>query len=321
MRTKKKRQMPDTHVVFGAGPVGRALANELVARNLAVRVVSRSPVNDLPAGVEPARGDASDPAFATEAAVGAVSVYQCLNPPYSRWGDLFPPLQRAVVGAAQAAGARYVSFENVYMYGDTRCVPITEDLPHAAHTRKGKVRAAMAEELAALSQAGNLQLATARASDYFGPRATFQSPLGERVTGRALAGKTAQVIGDPDQPHSYTYLPDAARVLATLGTDDRAIGAVWHVPNAPARSTRQIAAMIAEALGRAVEVQPTPRWMLRLLGLVNPDVRELDEMLYEFTGPFIVDGAKFETTFGFGATPLAESIPATIAWWRARSLN
>ncbi len=310
--------MTDLHVVFGAGTIGRTLVDALVARGLAVRVVSRSGSADLPRGIEQARGDAADPAFAKAAAKGAAAVYQCLNPPYSRWTDLFPPLQASVVAAAQAAGARYVSFENLYMVGDTHGAPITEDLPFAPHTRKGRVRAAMAEDLARRAAAGDLRLATARASDYFGPRATSQSPLGERVIGRALAGKSAQVIGDPDQPHSYTYAPDAAAVLATLGTDDRALGEVWHVPNAPARTTRQLVAMIADALGREVRLQPAPRWLLRLLGLFNPDVRELDEMLYEFTQPFVVDGSKFTTTFGIGATPLEEAIAATVAWWRAR---
>lgn len=310
--------MTDLHVVFGAGTIGRALVDALVARGLAVRVISRSRAADLPPGVEQAEGDAADAAFAKAATEGAATVYQCLNPPYSRWADLFPPLQASVVAAARAVGARYVSFENVYMYGDTHGAPISEDLPFETKTRKGRVRAAMAGDLARLSAAGDLRLATARASDYFGPRATSQSPLGERVIGRALAGKSAQVIGDPDQPHSYTYAPDAAQVLATLGTDDRALGQVWHVPNAPAGTTRQIVAMIAGALGREVRLQPAPRWLLRLLGLLNPDMRELDEMLYEFTQPFVVDGSKFTATFGIGATPLEDAIAATVAWWRAR---
>lgn len=288
---------------------------------LAVRLVSRSAAADLPPGVEQATGDAADPAFARDAAKGAATVYQCLNAPYPQWADLFPPLQASVVAAARAADARYVSFENVYMYGDTHGAPITEDLPFAATTRKGRVRAAMAEELARLAAAGDLRLATARASDYFGPRATAQSPFGDLVIARALAGKPAQVMGDPDQPHSYTYAPDAAAVLATLGTDDRALGEVWHVPNAPARTTRQVVGMIAEALGREIRLQPAPRWLLRLLGLFNPTVRELDEMRYEFTQPFVVDGSKFERTFGIGATPLEELIAATVAWWQAKAPN
>ena len=224
-----------------------------------------------------------------------------------------------MVAAAKAAGARYVSFENVYMYGDSRGALISELLPNAARTRKGRVRAAMAEELARLASQGDLEVVTARASDYFGPRATDQSAFGDRVIGNALRRKPAQVIGNPDQPHSYTYAPDAARTLATLGTDDRAVGQIWHVPNAPAKTTRDLIAMISQALGRDIRVQVAPKLILKLLGLFNPTVRELDEMLYEFEQPFIVDGSKFERTFGTGATPFAELIPATVAWWKATS--
>ena len=307
--------MGDVHVVFGTGPVGRALIDALIDRGLPVRAVCRAP-SSLPDGVETAAGDAADPAFATAAAKDAAAVYQCLSPPYHKWVDLFPPLQRAAVAAARATDARYVSFENLYMYGDTHGAPLGEDLPHAATTRKGRLRAAMAAELKAMSAAGDLAVATARASDYFGPRAREQSPLGTQVIGRALAGKPAQVVGDPDQLHSYTYLPDIGRVLALLGTDERAVGAVWHVPNAPARTTRELIAMIAAELGHDIKVAPAPNLLLRGLGLFNPIVGELVEMLYEFEQPFVVDSSRFEKTFGIGATPFAQSIPATVAWWR-----
>jgi nucleoside-diphosphate-sugar epimerase len=310
--------MGDIHVVFGAGAVGRAVIDALVERGLPVRAVCRTP-SGLPEGVEAVHGDAADLAFAAEAATDAAAVYQCLSPPYARWAELFPPLQRSVVAAAQSAGARYVSFENVYMYGDTHGRPMTEETPHAPTSRKGHVRAAMAGELKRLSDAGDVALATARASDYFGPLALEQSPLGARVIGRALAGKPAQVVGDPDQPHSYTYLPDIGHALATLGTDERAVREVWHVPTAPARTTRDLIAMIAAELGRDIKVSVAPKLMLRALGLFNPDASELIEMLYEFEQPFILDSSKFEKTFGMSATPFEQSIPATVAWWRAHA--
>lgn len=304
------------HVVFGTGAIGLALIDELVSTGRPTRAVNRSGRAALPSGVDVIGDDASDPAFATEAAAGADAVYQCLNPPYDRWTELFPRLQDAVVAAARSAGARYVSFENVYMYGDTRGAPMTEATPSDPHTRKGAVRAAMADQLRRLHEAGDLEVTTARASDYFGPRATTQSPFGDRVIGAALAGRPAQVIGDPDQRHSYTYAPDAARTLAALGTRDDVVGEIWHVPNAPARTTRQIIAMIADELGSPIKVRVAPRPLLRLMGLFNPTIRELPEMLYEFTQPFIVDGTKARERLGLTATPLDEAVRETVAWFR-----
>ena len=311
--------MSQLHVVFGAGPIGLATVDALVARDLPVRVVSRSGRAVVPSGVEVVAADASSPTAATAAADGAAVVHQCLNPEYHRWAEDFPPLQAAVVAGCRAHVARLVSFENVYMYGDTGGAPITEDTPTRPHTRKGRVRLAMAEELRSLHEAGELDVVTARASDYFGPGALEQSPLGELVIGKALAGKSAQVVGDPSRPHSYTFIPDAGRTMAELGTRDDVSGEVFHVPNAPARSTREIVDMIAEQLGTEVEVQVAPKLLLRVMGLFNPSIREVIEMLYEFEQPFVVDSSKAEQRLGLSPTPLDEALATTIAWFRARS--
>jgi nucleoside-diphosphate-sugar epimerase len=305
-----------THVIFGAGPVGLALTDELVERGLQVRIVNRSGNAPVPAQVEKVAGDATDSDSAVDAANGAAVVYQVLNPPYHRWPEEFPGLQESVVSAARVVGARYVSFENLYMYGDSHGQPIDETTPTEPHTRKGKVRMEMAETLAALSDSGDLELATARASSYFGPRATWQSPLGERVIGRALAGKSAQVLGDPDAKHSFTYLKDLSRVLATLGTDDRALGEVWHVPNAPAQTTNELVAMIGDELGQEIKVSAAPEPILKLMGLFNPTLREVNEMLYEFKSDYVVDGKRFTNLFGTEATPLDQAISETVASWK-----
>jgi len=310
--------MTDAHVVLGTGAIGLALVDELFASGRSVRAVNRSGRADVPAGVEVRAGDLTDPTFAADAVAGAVVVYQCLNPPYHRWAEEFPGLQAAAVNAARSIGARFVSFENTYMYGDTHGEPMTETTPVRAHTRKGEVRAAMADELRALHNAGDLRVSTARASDYFGPRGTLQSPLGDLVIGAALRGKGARVVGDPDQPHSYTYTVDAAHTLAALGERDDIDGEVFHVPNAPAHTTRQIVELIAEQLGSSIRLSTVPRLVLRALGLFNPTVRELDEMRYEFTQPFIVDSTKAEVRLAIAPTPLPEAIKATIAWFRSR---
>lgn len=310
--------MSDTHVVLGTGAIGLALVEELVASGRPVRAVNRSGRAEVPAGVEVCAGDLTDPAFAGAATADAAIIYQCLNPPYHRWAEEFPGLQDAAVGAARAAGARLVSFENTYMYGDTNGEPMTETTPMRAHTRKGKVRAAMAEQLQALHESGDLRVSTARASDYFGPRGSSQSPFGDLVIGAALAGKAARVMGDPDQPHSYTYTVDAARTLAALGSRDDVDGEIFHVPNAPAQTTRQIIDMISELFGSPIKVSAAPRLVMRALGLFNPTVRELDEMRYEFTQPFIVDSTKAQNRLDIAPTPLPEALQATIAWFRNR---
>jgi nucleoside-diphosphate-sugar epimerase len=278
-----------------------------------VRLVNRSGTAPVPDDVEVVSGDASDQGFAASAAQGAEVVYQTLNPPYHRWVELFPALQAGVLAAAQATGARLVSMENVYMYGRPNGQPLTETHPYAADTKKGKLRARMARELLAAHQAGRVQVAVGRASDYFGPRGGAQSNLGDRVFPAALAGKTATVMGDPDQPHTYTYIPDIGEGLAVLGEHPDAPGEVWHLPNDPqTRTTRQLVEVIYRLAGQPrTKVRGTPTLLLRALGVVNPTVRELVELQYEFQEPFIVDSTKIATKLEVHATPLDQALADT----------
>jgi nucleoside-diphosphate-sugar epimerase len=306
------------HVVFGAGQVGRALVAHLTGLGLAVRALSRHRPPDLADGVDWRAADATDPGAATAAAEGAVVVYQCLNAPYTSWPERFPLLQRGVLAAAEGNGALLVSLENVYAYGSTGGRPLTEDLPLAATTAKGRTRAAMTRDLLAAANAGRVRIAIGRASDFFGPGAT-ETTLGERVFANAIAGKRADFIGNPDLPHSYSYVPDIAAGLATLGTDDRAVGGVWHLPGPETVTTRRVLDLVAGEVGHPVPVRSVPKLAVRALGLFNPMMRELAEMTYEFEQPFVLDTTKYESAFGTAGTPLASALAATVAWYRGRN--
>lgn len=310
------------HVVFGAGPVGRAVADELMARGRQVRVVSRSGrPSDTPSegAIEWAVADASDPEATIAAAEGASVVYFALNPPYHQWPELFPPLQANVLAAAKQAGARLVAIENVYMYGPTGGTPMVETAPAAATTKKGRVRAAMHDQLMAAHAAGDVAVAVGRASDFVGPR-VLESGLGSRAVGPLIAGKRAQVFGDPDLPHTYTYMPDIGVALANLGERDEAVGEVWHIPSGGTVTTRAYLQLLADAAGVGeVRVQRVSKLMLRLVGLFNAAARESVEMVYQFEEPFILDHSKYTAVFGDHATPLADAAAATVEWYRGQA--
>src|SRR5215207_2852318 len=173
----------ELHVVFGTGAVGMSVMDALVQRGRQVRMVNRSGRASVPGSVEVVGGDATDEAFAREASEGASVVYNALNPPYNKWPELFPGLQAGVLEGAASAGAKLIAMENLYMYGPTDGRPITEDLPYAPNTRKGRVRAMMSEELMEAHTSGRVRVAIGRASDFFGPR-VLASAAGEQVFGR-----------------------------------------------------------------------------------------------------------------------------------------
>jgi nucleoside-diphosphate-sugar epimerase len=305
------------HVVFGTGQVGLTLAARLAGAGVLVRTVSRRRPAVLAEGVDWRAADATDPEAVADAAKGASVVYQCLNAPYTQWPKLFPPLQHNVLRAAEHADAVLVTMENLYGYGPTAGKPMTEDLPMAATTSKGRARAAMTAELLAAGKAGQVRVAIGRASDFFGPGVT-DSTLGTRVFGNAVAGKRADFIGNPELPHTYSYVPDIAAGLATLGTDERAVGQVWHLPGPETVTTRALLDLVAAEVGHPVGIRNVGKVALRALGLVNPLLRELAEMSYEFEEPFVLDTSKYESTFGTAGTPLARAVSETVAWYRAQ---
>lgn len=304
------------HLVFGTGAIGMALIEQLRAGGKMVRAVNRAGAADVPEGVEVVGGDATDERFTKSACSDASVVYFCLNPPYTSWPELFPPLQAGVLAGAASAGAKLVAIENLYAYGPTEGLPLTEDHPYAATTRKGLVRAQMTEDLMAAHEAGTVRVAIGRASDYFGPRGPL-SVMGGFVFYPALAGKTTRLFGKPDMPHTYSYVPDIAKGLAVLGERDEALGRAWHLPNAETLTSRRFVEMIYETAGNRPKISATPKTVVRLVGLRNPMVREMVEMLYEFEEPLVVDHSRFETAFGNHATPLDEAIDTTVAWYQA----
>jgi nucleoside-diphosphate-sugar epimerase len=309
------------HVVLGAGAVGMAVVDALARRGAPVRVVNRSGLRAPMAGVQSVVGDVADSAFAASTTRGARVIYQALNPPYHRWAQEFPGLQAAAIAAAQTAGARLVAMDNVYMYGRAAGRPFTEDRAYDAHTRKGRVRAQMARDLMAAHDAGRVQVTVGRASDFFGPRGGEQSLIGDLVVPRALADKTAVVLGDPDMPHTYTFVPDIGENLVRLGERDDALGRVWHLPSPETRTTRQVIGLVYEAAGTRPRLRITPAWQMRALGLVNRTVREVNEMRFEFDEPFIVDASRAETELGLRATPLADAVDQTVRWYREQATS
>jgi nucleoside-diphosphate-sugar epimerase len=306
------------HVIFGTGQVGLTLAARLAGSGIAVRTVSRRRPARLAAGIDWRSADATDPEAAADAAKGATVVYQCLNAPYTQWPKLFPPLQRNVLAAAEHAKALLVTLENVYGYGPIGGAPMTEDLPLAATTSKGRTRAAMTAELLAAAGAGRVRIAIARASDFFGPGVT-ETTLGQRVFGNAVAGKRADFIGNPDLGHTYSYVPDIAAGLVTLGTDERAVGQVWHLPGPETVTTRAVLDLVAAEVGHPVDVRDVPKLALRALGLVKPLMRELAEMSYEFEQPFVLDTSKYTSMFGAAGTPLGTAIGETVGWYKTQA--
>ncbi len=306
------------HVILGTGQLGLAIMDELVSAGLPVKLVNRSgQLNEpLPARVILETANANDPTAIAQATAGAEIVYFCMQPAYHQWPEKFAPLAANIIeGVSRHPGIKLVFGDNLYMYGPTAGQPIHEELPYAAETRKGQARAQVANMLLAAHEAGKCQVTIGRASDFYGPRAT-DSMAGEMLFEAALKGKTANLTGDLDQPHTLTYIRDFARALVTLSQHDEAYGRFWHVPSAETLTPRQFIQLLEAEIGRPVKVRTAGKLMMWLVGLFNPAAGEVVEMMYEFEEPFVMDHSRFAATFGSDVTSHEVAIRETVDWYR-----
>jgi nucleoside-diphosphate-sugar epimerase len=309
--------MSELHVIFGTGPLGKWTARELLKLGKTVRMINRSgKATGLPGEVEVLAGDANDTAKNTDLSKGAAAIYQCAQPLYFEWAEKFPAFQAAILAAAVKNGAKLVLGDNLYMYGNPHGKPLREDFPYQAHTKKGKVRGEMANSVMEAHRTGKVRVAIGRASNFFGPDDHVVTDLAFRP---AVAGKTINLLGRTDLLHSFSYVPDFGKLLATLGTREEALGQIWFTPSPAAVTQKELVRLLETELGHPVKVQVAGKTMMSVLGLFNPMMRETVEMMYEWTNPFVVDTSKAEKAFGWKGTPLPQAVHETCEWCQASS--
>ena len=224
-------------VVFGTGPLGCAVAEELIKKGKEVKMVNRTGQGYVPQGTLLRKGDATDTERCRALCTDANMVFHCAMPPYKHWPQLFPAITLGIVEGARYAGANLVYADNLYAYGNISG-SIHEDLPNKAIGHKGKTRAKMANALMDAHKEGKLRVTIGRASDFFGPR-VINSIMGSRVFVPAIGNKKISILGKLNQPHTYTYIKDFAKGLVILSENINAFGEIWHVPSAETLTTQK----------------------------------------------------------------------------------
>jgi nucleoside-diphosphate-sugar epimerase len=305
------------HTILGAnGTISTELIPILLEAGEKIRLVSRNP-KKIP-GAETIAADMLNREQVFEAVKGSDTVYLLVGLKYDIkvWRACWSVIMRNVIDACVAAHAKLVFFDNVYMYGKVDG-PMTESTPFNPRSKKGKVRAEIDEMLLREMKAGNIQAIIARAADFYGPRVTDKSGASIMIFERMKKGKSAQCLVSVNQPHSYTYTPDAARGLYMLACAQHAYGQTWHLPSAlPAPTGKEFISMAAKYMGAKDRIQVLPKWMITVLGWFMPVMKEISEMLYQNEYPYIFDSSKFEKAFPFKPTPYEEGIKETAAWFK-----
>lgn len=298
------------YVVVGTGAIGTLVANQLTAAGHSVIAISRHAAPSKSSIVEHVAGDASDATFLARQATDAAAIFNCVNPPYHRWPQEWPPIAAALLHAAEKSGAVLTTLSNLYAYG-VPTGPLTPETTLRATYAKGQVRGQMWLDAKAVHDANKIRATEVRASDFIGPTGFG---IINRLVPSIVAGKNVQVLGNPDVPHSWTYTVDVAKTLIAAAQNKAAWGRAWHVPTNPPRTQRQVVEELAKAAGVGpVKVSVVPNALLRLLGLFNPQMREVLITMYQFEQPFIIDDSATRNELGLAPTPWGEVLQATVA--------
>jgi nucleoside-diphosphate-sugar epimerase len=296
--------------ILGAnGTIGKVLARELLTYTDRIRLVSRNPrkVNDSD---ELFPADLSNPEMVDRAVEGSDVVYLVVGLDYklSVWEDKWPKLMRATIDACIKHKSRLVFFDNVYMY-DINAIPhMTEESTINPPSRKGAVRKQIAQMILDDVKAGRLLALIARSADFYGPD-NNKSVVTEIVYKNLKKGKSANWFVNADKKHSFTFTPDAAKATALLGNTDDTYNQVWHLPTDKNTLTgREFIDLFAQELKVKSRVSVMPVWLIKLLGLVVPVLKEMPEMMYQNDRDYFFDSSKFDKRFKFKTTTYQEGV-------------
>lgn len=300
--------------ILGAnGTIGSVLAKELTNYTDKIRLVSRKPtkVNESD---ELYQADLSDPAIVDQAVEGSDVVYLVVGFDYNLkvWQEKWPRLMRAVINACIKHKSRLVFFDNVYLY-DIGAIPhMTEESQVNPPSKKGAVRKQIAKMLMDEVKAGKLMALIARSADFYGP-GNDKSFLNELIYKNFLKGSRANWFVDADKKHSFTYSPDAAKATALLGNTDDAYNTVWHLPTDKNTLTgREMIELFSREMKVTAKVFVMPVWLIKIVGIFIPIIKEMPEMLYQYDRNYFFDSSKFERRFKFIPTTYPEGVKNTV---------
>jgi len=295
------------HVILGAGgPVSNALTHKLLQAQQTVKLISRRPVNIGQATW--AKADLLSYQELSQAVKGASVIYLCAGLKYDAkvWALQWPLIMRNVIDLAKANSARLIFFDNVYMYGLVEG-KMTEDTPYHPISKKGEVRAKVAEQLMEEAKAGNIQASIGRAADFYGAQ-SLNSFYDGMVLAKYAQGGRAMWLGDAATKHSFTYIPDAAEGMFLLGQHPETDNQIWHLPTAPALSGHDFLELAARAYAVKTSYIGINKFLLQLAGVFDPLIRGTVEMYYQYQHDYIFDSSRFERHFGIAPTSYAEGI-------------
>jgi len=297
-------------ILGSGGAIGIELAKALEKYTSDIKLVSRNP-KSINQDDKLVSADLTKQEDVLKAVENSEIVYLTVGLPYDTkiWQNTWPVVMKNVIAACKEHKSKLVFFDNIYMYDPNHLAPVTEEAPINPVSKKGVVRSQISGMILDEVKAGNLQALIARSADFYGPSIENTSMLTETVFKNFAIGKKANWLGSVNYKHSFTYTPDAGKATALLGNTADAYNQVWHLPTAENPYTgKEWIEAIAQEMGVAPKYQVAPKFMVRMIGLFVPIMKEMVEMIYQYDRDYVFDSSKFEKRFDLKPTSYRDGI-------------
>jgi len=301
-------------ILGSGGIIATELAKALIAYTNDIRLVSRNP-KKVNATDELMQADLLNRTAIQKAVQDSSVVYITIGFSYNIkvWQESWPTFIDNVIQACEEFNCKLVFFDNIYMYDANHLNGMTEETPINPPSKKGKVRAEIAAMIMGAVEKGKLTALIARCADYYGPGIERNGMLREMVFKNFAARKKANWLSSVNYKHSLTYTPDAGKATALLGNTEDAFNQVWHLPTASNPLTgKKWIENIAQQMNVKPKYQVATIFIVRIMGLIIPIMREMPEMLYQYDRDYVFDSSKFEKRFNVKPTSYIDGIKEII---------
>ena len=299
-------------ILGSGGAIGIPLANDLVKYSNKIRLVGRNPKKVNPID-ELFTADISDYKQTMDAVKGSDIVYLVAGLKYdiNVWQVQWPLIMKNVIDACKHHGSKLLFFDNVYMYGKVNGW-MTEETPFNPCSKKGEVRARIAQMIIDEYQKKNLEAVIVRSADFYGHGLTT-SVFNRLIIDKLKKGQKANWLINDKVKHSWSYNIDAAKASALIANTPAAFNQTWHVPtDKNALTGEEYIKLTAELLKCKSNYSVLKKWQLRLVGMFNSDVKGAIEMLYQSEFDYLFDSTKFENYYKIKPTSYKEGIQASV---------
>lgn len=301
-------------LVLGAsGGIGYALVQELISREVDVVAFARGEEKlkalfEQESNVTIYVGDALVEEEVSQAAKGVDVIFHAVSFPYPVWNVTHMSCIEIIIRVAKTEQTKIALVDNIYAYGAQHQTEVTEDVAKEPHTKKGKIRLAMENAL----KASDVPSLIVHMPDLYGPHA--ENTLLYETFKNVIQHKSANFIGNTRVAREYIYTFDGAKAMVELAFRDNTYNQNWNIPAIHPITGEEIVQILREETGYKKSIRVVSKTMIRFIGIFQPFMKEMVEMMYLTETPVILSGKKYESEIGpVPKTPYREGIKETIA--------